>query len=176
MYRGYSCRILLGKVPERRVWRMRSSSYRLADRFFRTLPRTGLLFRSDGSIFIPGHFANFRYYKYFFSNCLHSKGFDGLFIGRLDYQDKRYRRFTKSLELVWSGSNTLGEFRVSPRKLSHHLTLCVANKVSTGRYSPVSTTTYISHLMGSALTFIAKTSRLLTIRIQHYTTSHLRFV
>ena len=36
-------------------------------------------------------------------------GFDGLFFGRLDYQDKRKREKTKTMELVWRGSDDLGE-------------------------------------------------------------------
>ncbi|GFS02334.1 alpha-mannosidase [Elysia marginata] len=37
-------------------------------------------------------------------------GFDGLFFGRLDYQDKEQREQTKTMEFVWEGSpNNLGE-------------------------------------------------------------------
>ncbi|CAG7723264.1 unnamed protein product [Allacma fusca] len=37
-------------------------------------------------------------------------GFDGLFFGRLDYQDKFYRRVGKNMETIWSGSpNNLGK-------------------------------------------------------------------
>lgn len=35
-------------------------------------------------------------------------GFDGLFFGRLDHQDKDQRKATKTMEMVWSASNTLG--------------------------------------------------------------------
>jgi hypothetical protein len=35
-------------------------------------------------------------------------GFDGLFFGRLDYQDLIHRGFEKTLELVWKGSANLG--------------------------------------------------------------------
>lgn len=35
-------------------------------------------------------------------------GFDGLFLGRIDYQD-RYNRFkTKTAEMIWKGSKSLG--------------------------------------------------------------------
>lgn len=35
-------------------------------------------------------------------------GYDGQFFGRLDYQDKRQRELTQSLEMVWQGSANLG--------------------------------------------------------------------
>jgi lysosomal alpha-mannosidase len=36
-------------------------------------------------------------------------GFDGLFLGRLDYQDKLTRFLTKTAEMVWQGSSNLGK-------------------------------------------------------------------
>lgn len=36
------------------------------------------------------------------------KGYDGLFFGRLDHEDKKQRITNKSMELIWSASNTLG--------------------------------------------------------------------
>ena len=36
-------------------------------------------------------------------------GFDGLFFGRLDYQDKAKREKTRTMELMWRGSDDLGE-------------------------------------------------------------------
>ena len=36
-------------------------------------------------------------------------GFDGLFLGRLDYQDNDYRAATKTREFVWKSSGNLGE-------------------------------------------------------------------
>lgn len=35
-------------------------------------------------------------------------GFDGLFFGRLDYQDKAARESSKTMEMVWKGSANLG--------------------------------------------------------------------
>ncbi|XP_015516452.1 lysosomal alpha-mannosidase isoform X2 [Neodiprion lecontei] len=35
-------------------------------------------------------------------------GFDGLFFGRLDYQDKRNRMDKKTAEMIWKGSDSLG--------------------------------------------------------------------
>lgn len=37
-------------------------------------------------------------------------GYDALFFGRLDYQDKVNRLATKAMEVVWESSNNLGEF------------------------------------------------------------------
>lgn len=37
-------------------------------------------------------------------------GFDGLFLGRIDYQDKKYRFKTKNPEGIWLGSNNLGKY------------------------------------------------------------------
>lgn len=36
-------------------------------------------------------------------------GFDGLFFGRLDYQDKQERLKGKNMEMIWHGSANLGE-------------------------------------------------------------------
>lgn len=36
-------------------------------------------------------------------------GFDGLLLGRIDYQDKAFRFSTKSAEMVWEASDNLGE-------------------------------------------------------------------
>nr|XP_023026878.1 lysosomal alpha-mannosidase-like isoform X2 [Leptinotarsa decemlineata] len=36
-------------------------------------------------------------------------GYDGILLGRIDYQDKNYRLTTKSAEMVWRGSQNLGE-------------------------------------------------------------------
>lgn len=35
-------------------------------------------------------------------------GFDGLFFGRLDHQDKDQRQQSKSMEMRWDASNTQG--------------------------------------------------------------------
>ena len=41
-------------------------------------------------------------------------GFDGLFFGRLDYQDKDRRLNTSTMEMVWHGSpKNLGEFNAA---------------------------------------------------------------
>ncbi|XP_052262943.1 lysosomal alpha-mannosidase-like [Dreissena polymorpha] len=37
-------------------------------------------------------------------------GFDGMFVGRIDYQDKQKREATKTLEMVWKTSDSLGEY------------------------------------------------------------------
>lgn len=37
-----------------------------------------------------------------------SAGFDGLLIGRIDYQDKRRRIAQKEAEMIWRGSDDLG--------------------------------------------------------------------
>jgi hypothetical protein len=37
-------------------------------------------------------------------------GFDGLFIGRLDYQDKMARLLNKTPEMIWRSSANLGKF------------------------------------------------------------------
>lgn len=37
-------------------------------------------------------------------------GFDGFLFGRLDYQDKALRLQTKTAEMVWAGSDSLGEY------------------------------------------------------------------
>lgn len=40
-------------------------------------------------------------------------GFDGLFIGRLDYQDKMARLLNKTPEMVWRSSANLGKSRLN---------------------------------------------------------------
>lgn len=37
-------------------------------------------------------------------------GFDGLFFGRLDYQDKDVRLISKTPEMVWRASANLGKY------------------------------------------------------------------
>lgn len=37
-------------------------------------------------------------------------GFDGLLFGRLDYQDKRQRLNSKTAEMIWQGSASLGKY------------------------------------------------------------------
>lgn len=37
-------------------------------------------------------------------------GFDGLFIGRLDYQDKTNRMEMKTPEMIWKSSANLGSY------------------------------------------------------------------
>ena len=50
-------------------------------------------------------FSNFVYVlqKYCF------KGFDGMFLGRIDYQDKNKRLTNKTMEMIWSGSDIMGK-------------------------------------------------------------------
>lgn len=36
-------------------------------------------------------------------------GFDGVFLGRIDYQDFNYRASTKSMEMIWQSSENLGK-------------------------------------------------------------------
>lgn len=43
------------------------------------------------------------------ASILAQLGFDGLFLGRIDYQDRSYRFLTKNPESIWLGSNNLGK-------------------------------------------------------------------
>lgn len=43
-------------------------------------------------------------------------GFDGLLLGRIDYQDKLRRFSTKTAEMVWRGSASLGKYTNSSPK------------------------------------------------------------
>lgn len=36
-------------------------------------------------------------------------GYDGLLLGRIDYQDKNFRFTTKTPEMIWQGSQNLGK-------------------------------------------------------------------
>lgn len=36
-------------------------------------------------------------------------GFDGILLGRIDYQDKQFRLKTKTPEMIWRGSANLGK-------------------------------------------------------------------
>jgi hypothetical protein len=36
-------------------------------------------------------------------------GFDGLFFGRIDLQDYAQRNLTKTMEMIWKGSDSLGQ-------------------------------------------------------------------
>jgi len=47
-------------------------------------------------------------------------GFDGMFFGRLDYQDKDERLMTKNAEMIWHGSANLGKWHPLTLKLFHY--------------------------------------------------------
>lgn len=36
-------------------------------------------------------------------------GYDGLFLGRIDFQDKNYRITQKNMDMIWHASNSLGQ-------------------------------------------------------------------
>lgn len=42
------------------------------------------------------------------TNIWAQAGFDGLFLGRIDHQDKKRREQDKEAEMVWRGSDDLG--------------------------------------------------------------------
>ncbi|KPJ14056.1 Lysosomal alpha-mannosidase [Papilio machaon] len=44
-----------------------------------------------------------------FASLLAAMGYDGLFLGRIDYQDKRNRLMEKKMEMVWRGDDSLGK-------------------------------------------------------------------
>lgn len=37
-------------------------------------------------------------------------GYDGVILGRIDFQDKKARLTNKSMDMVWRGSNNLGTY------------------------------------------------------------------
>lgn len=43
-------------------------------------------------------------------------GFDGMFFGRLDYQDKNKRLRDKTMEFIWKGSSNLGNEKLKKLK------------------------------------------------------------
>ena len=43
-------------------------------------------------------------------------GFDGLFFGRVDYQDYAARNSTKTMEMVWKASANLGKQKNSYKR------------------------------------------------------------
>lgn len=44
-----------------------------------------------------------------FSSLLAGMGYDGLFLGRIDYQDKRTRLQRQTMETLWRGDDDIGE-------------------------------------------------------------------
>lgn len=40
-------------------------------------------------------------------------GYDGIFLGRIDYQDKEHRFRTKTAEMIWKGSFNLGNMFIN---------------------------------------------------------------
>ncbi|XP_063836095.1 lysosomal alpha-mannosidase-like isoform X1 [Ostrinia nubilalis] len=44
-----------------------------------------------------------------FASLLAAMGYDGLFLGRIDYQDKRTRQDLNTMEMVWRGDDSLGK-------------------------------------------------------------------
>jgi hypothetical protein len=45
-------------------------------------------------------------------------GFDGLFFGRADYQDRQTRNSTRTMEMVWKASRNLGELLLDNHSLA----------------------------------------------------------
>lgn len=43
------------------------------------------------------------------ANLFAAMGYDGLLLGRADFQDKKNRIANKEMEMVWRGSDDLGE-------------------------------------------------------------------
>lgn len=51
-------------------------------------------------------------------------GFDGMFFGRLDYQDKDERLLTQKPEMIWHASANLGESKgICSSRQSYHIYL-----------------------------------------------------
>jgi hypothetical protein len=48
-------------------------------------------------------------------------GFDGLFLGRADYQDWQTRNSTKNMEMVWKASANLGKLSIKDSRLNFDL-------------------------------------------------------
>lgn len=46
-----------------------------------------------------------------YASLLAQMGFDGLFLGRIDFQDKLYRQNMQTMEFVWKSSPSLGPFK-----------------------------------------------------------------
>lgn len=44
-----------------------------------------------------------------FASLLSAMDYDGLFLGRIDYQDKMARKSEKRMEMLWRGDDDLGE-------------------------------------------------------------------
>lgn len=88
--------------------------------------------------------------------CFLIQGYDGLFFGRLDHEDKRQRMTEKTMEMVWEASASLGTSSYSTPSLCNCLTsgAAKANHCLLG-----STTTCTSRRPVSASTFCATTSR-----------------
>lgn len=53
-------------------------------------------------------FLHFEVNKNMFGSVIFQMGFDGLFFGRLDFEDKANRLAHKTMEMVWKGSDNLG--------------------------------------------------------------------
>lgn len=98
-------------------------------------------------------------------------GFDGLFIGRLDYQDKLNRLSSKTPEMIWKSSANLGEEKYE-KSFSYVLTLLMNNHLS--QTTPICLPAYFStttaHPTDSVSISSATTSRLSTTSTAQTTT------
>jgi len=80
---------------------MWKTSRRLANRPFRAFQRTGQSFCSYGIMF----YTLIQLLK--LGITIHQKGFDGVFFGRIDYDDKFNRMNNREMEMIWKASNSL---------------------------------------------------------------------
>lgn len=47
-----------------------------------------------------------------FASILAGMGFDGLLLGRIDFQDKNFRQDNKQMEQIWQASANLGNYKL----------------------------------------------------------------
>lgn len=67
-----------------------------------------------------------------FASLLSAMGYDGLFLGRIDFQDKRSRLKNKEMEMLWRGDDDLGkDFFARLCYISHIFALDDDNKIIT---------------------------------------------
>lgn len=107
-----------------------------------------------------------------YASLLSQMGFDGLFLGRIDFQDKLFRQSMQSMEFVWKSSPSLGAYKsdlftcVLPNNYSPPDSFCFdvnCNDEQLNRHNIQHKAAHFAHMMMKQAEFYATNHTLVTM-------------